>query len=730
MAADDSEANNTTMERINKLKSFLEDLDDSDEKRDENKRKFNDDVESLLQGQINVPTNDYLGETILHVAARRGFVWAAKLLLEKEANALTTSSNGDTPFHMAAADGYTEMVELFLNENKPYPVNVTARARWEMTALHRAAWGGHDKTIKFLLGAGAKVDAKDVDGWTPLMAATKGRHLSSMRVLLDNGGHGQMNIPDNEGKTPLLVAIEEDFLKGVHLLSHQMPEEDKIKTNIYQRILSYNASTSTDEERDMLRHIQKSVVDALSKDQAIFDEALFKAAARFEWHEIAKKLLTYSLHLEAVEHQALLKSSAIELATQQQKPDLLWWLIATSPRTPEITKNIELALSTAKRRENSTQKLERTYINTSRLEDNYDATDPTNGEQPGAWRHIIDVLEYPQIANEYEDKAALEPPVLKSEYFLSVEAFEVAVANFYKTKHASSTIRRTRNLRDIVYGRGPTNTMTKAISNLKNIMNKSLKDKTDSDRSSRLKAVYDKNNLRFSYVHLPATNIDWMKDLLLRIMIDEKQENNATGYREASSFLQSTWFEIPDRTSVSRYMRPQFMERVRIPSTAINDAQYGEAQNIIMQQSNDHAVNSQEVNRQVTLKGKEQEDTFIPSSALYMPFLSFATQEEERSLASGLPTKLKQQLNILKEDYNDSVVHSSATLDEAYYHFDLENAPTLEERNRRNRSQVVTKQLDSEPKDPRQPRQKPWPLLRVNQIWIWAIDDSKYYQET
>ncbi|KAI1653543.1 hypothetical protein F4813DRAFT_251982 [Daldinia decipiens] len=60
--------------------------------------------------------------------------------------------------------------------------------------------------------------------------------------------------------------------------------------------------------------------------------------------------------------------------------------------------------------------------------------------------------------------------------------------------------------------------------------------------------------------------ISWMKDLLLRIMVDEEMESTVR-YPEVSSFLKSTWCEIPDRTSESRFMRPQFAEKVPIAST-------------------------------------------------------------------------------------------------------------------------------------------------------------------
>lgn len=36
---------------------------------------------------------------------------------------------------------------------------------------------------------------------------------------------------------------------------------------------------------------------------------------------------------------------------------------------------------------------------------------------------------------------------------------------------------------------------------------------------------------------------------------------NAQDFYQVSSFLRDTWFEIPDRTSTSRSMRPRFMKR-------------------------------------------------------------------------------------------------------------------------------------------------------------------------
>ena len=50
-------------------------------------------------------------------------------------------------------------------------------------ALIRAAERGQTDQIYRLLEAGANVNAKDKDGWTPYLAASTMGHLEAMRVL-------------------------------------------------------------------------------------------------------------------------------------------------------------------------------------------------------------------------------------------------------------------------------------------------------------------------------------------------------------------------------------------------------------------------------------------------------------------------------------------------------------------------------------------------------------------
>jgi len=70
-----------------------------------------------------------------------------------------------------------------------------------MTALHRAAWQGHDKVVKILLTRGnATVDQADDDGDTALIYAATQGHVRTMITLIEHGAS-----LDHENKQGLTV---------------------------------------------------------------------------------------------------------------------------------------------------------------------------------------------------------------------------------------------------------------------------------------------------------------------------------------------------------------------------------------------------------------------------------------------------------------------------------------------------------------------------------------------
>lgn len=103
-----------------------------------------------------------------------------------------------------------------------------------------------------------------------------------------------------------------------------------------------------------------------------------------------------------------------------------------------------------------------------------------------------------------------------------------------------------------------------------------------------------------------------------------------------------------------------------------------------------------------------------------MPYLCFSVNLDE---GQEPPEDEERQDHLLAECLTDSFVHASPTLDEWYYQFAENDKESTSERLYRNRNQVVTRYLEEDKS--LAPNRSELKLLRVKQIWIWTIGNSK-----
>ncbi|MDE2643043.1 MAG: ankyrin repeat domain-containing protein [Verrucomicrobiota bacterium] len=116
-------------------------------------------VQAELDKGVDVNAKDDVGKTPLTYAARFGHKEVAELLLAKGADASAkTDDNGTTPLHHAALNGHKETAAMLIAKGADVNAKLAVDGG---TPLYQAAWGGD-------------VNAKDVDGETPLDWAIRG----------------------------------------------------------------------------------------------------------------------------------------------------------------------------------------------------------------------------------------------------------------------------------------------------------------------------------------------------------------------------------------------------------------------------------------------------------------------------------------------------------------------------------------------------------------------------
>ena len=144
--------------------------------------------------------------TPLHAAARKGLKEIVELLIHEGAdvNAKITSGGSNknkTPLDFAIQYKKPETADLLRKHG--------GKTREELNALIDAAKNGDIEAVKKHLAAGADVNAKDVDGTTPLHNAAVYGHNEVAELLIANGASVNAIIVSgrNQGKTPLDLAI-------------------------------------------------------------------------------------------------------------------------------------------------------------------------------------------------------------------------------------------------------------------------------------------------------------------------------------------------------------------------------------------------------------------------------------------------------------------------------------------------------------------------------------------
>ncbi|MDH5835183.1 ankyrin repeat domain-containing protein [Luteimonas kalidii] len=190
-------------------------------------------VMTLLANGADPRAADRDGNTPLHHAARSSDPGVAALLRDASAELDAPNADGLTPLGVACAAGNWRLARFLLergarpgvesgtpalvaaaagDEDDPAGVQLLLRHKAKVdacdrdgrTALHVAAFQGHQDITATLLDAGADVHARDAHGATPLLEAARGARTATFEALL--AAKADPRTVDGGGRHALLLA--------------------------------------------------------------------------------------------------------------------------------------------------------------------------------------------------------------------------------------------------------------------------------------------------------------------------------------------------------------------------------------------------------------------------------------------------------------------------------------------------------------------------------------------
>ncbi|KAG8517273.1 2-5A-dependent ribonuclease, partial [Galemys pyrenaicus] len=178
-------------------------------------------VQQLLQRGANVNFQEETGLWApLHIAVQNCREDIVKLLLDHGADPCLKKRNEATPFIIAGIMGDVNLLRLFLSRG----AKINECDSNGFTAFMEAAMYGHEHALRFLYDEGADVNlgrktTKDQEklkkgGATALMSAAEGGQVKVVQILLEDM-KADVNVRDNRGSNALIYALKHSDAKKV-----------------------------------------------------------------------------------------------------------------------------------------------------------------------------------------------------------------------------------------------------------------------------------------------------------------------------------------------------------------------------------------------------------------------------------------------------------------------------------------------------------------------------------
>jgi uncharacterized protein len=173
---------------------------------------FIDIANLLIDIGANVNTDPELDLTPLLCAVHLNCIQLVKKLIDAGADASAWGRESNPPLSIAGCYEYKEIYEYLSPLIDPnYYTQFTEEGLF-LAVMEQSLVG-----IEFLVSMNVNINCKDDVGETPLISATKYRHTSSAKKLLELGA--DTTLKDNEGKTAFNHAVDLNYTEIIESLN-------------------------------------------------------------------------------------------------------------------------------------------------------------------------------------------------------------------------------------------------------------------------------------------------------------------------------------------------------------------------------------------------------------------------------------------------------------------------------------------------------------------------------
>lgn len=149
-------------------------------------------IKLLLEYKCNIQHKNEMSRGIVHLAClgsgnNKGHLDIVKFASDQQLPLDEADNQGNTGLMYACRQGFKEIAEFLLSDNRCDPNKANLLG---VTAAHLTVKAGRSDILELLDRHGARLDAEDANGTTPLMIGVANSNLECVTLLLDKVGLG------------------------------------------------------------------------------------------------------------------------------------------------------------------------------------------------------------------------------------------------------------------------------------------------------------------------------------------------------------------------------------------------------------------------------------------------------------------------------------------------------------------------------------------------------------